>query len=96
VAVPRGVSSKQFIVWTRLPFPKLHSEWYVFTLLHGVSGCFSSVFYAFCLIDAETGEVEARTQAPQICTDDTKLDRRAFHRDFNSEVVAFFKKTLAA
>ena len=44
--------------------------------------------------NAETGEVEARTQAPQICTDDPKLDRRAFHRDFNSEVVAFFNKTL--
>jgi predicted dienelactone hydrolase len=41
------------------------------------------------------GEALAR-QAPQICTDDPQLDRHAFHRDFNSEVVAFFKKTLAA
>jgi predicted dienelactone hydrolase len=35
-------------------------------------------------------------QVPQICTDDPRFDRHAFHRDFNSAVVAFFKKTLAA
>ena len=35
-------------------------------------------------------------QAPQICTDDPSFDRHAFHRDFNREVVAFFKKALAA
>ena len=34
-------------------------------------------------------------QAPQICTDDPNFDRHAFHRDFNKEVVAFFKKALA-
>jgi predicted dienelactone hydrolase len=33
-------------------------------------------------------------QAPQICTDSPDFDRAAFHRDFNKEVVAFFKKTL--
>ena len=35
-------------------------------------------------------------QTPQICTDIPSFDRSAFHRDFNSEIVAFFKKTLAA
>jgi predicted dienelactone hydrolase len=35
-------------------------------------------------------------QAPQICADDPRFDRHAFHRDFNREVVAFFKKVLAA
>jgi predicted dienelactone hydrolase len=34
-------------------------------------------------------------QAPQICSDDASFDRAVFHRDFNREVVAFFKKTLA-
>lgn len=33
-------------------------------------------------------------QAPQICTDAAGFDRAAFHRAFNSEVVALFKKTL--
>jgi len=33
-------------------------------------------------------------QAPQICTDATGFDRAAFRRAFNSEIVAFFKKTL--
>lgn len=33
-------------------------------------------------------------QAPQICTDDPSFDRAAFHRDFNREVVEFFKNTL--
>jgi len=33
-------------------------------------------------------------QAPQICTDDPSFDRATFHREFNKEVVAFFKKTL--
>jgi hypothetical protein len=27
---------QQFIVWTQLPFPKNHSEWYVFTLPPGI------------------------------------------------------------
>jgi hypothetical protein len=35
-------------------------------------------------------------QAPRICTDDPSFDRHAFHRDFNREVVAFFKRALAA
>ena len=35
-------------------------------------------------------------QAPQICSDDAGFDRATFHRDFNREVVAFFKKTLVA
>jgi predicted dienelactone hydrolase len=35
-------------------------------------------------------------QAPQICTDDPKFDRHAFHHDFNREIVAFFKKALSA
>lgn len=56
---------------------------------HVVTGAGHYAFLPPC------GEALAR-QAPQICTDDPKLDRRAFHRDFNSEVVAFFKKTLAA
>jgi predicted dienelactone hydrolase len=34
-------------------------------------------------------------QAPQICTDAAGFDRAAFHRAFNNEVIAFFKKTLA-
>jgi predicted dienelactone hydrolase len=34
-------------------------------------------------------------QAPQICTDDPRFDRHAFHRDFNRDVVAFFKKALS-
>lgn len=33
-------------------------------------------------------------QVPQICTDDPGFDRATFHRDFNREVVTFFKKTL--
>lgn len=56
---------------------------------HVVTGAGHYAFLPPC------GEALAR-QAPQICTDDPKLDRSAFHRDFNSEVVAFFKKTLAA
>jgi hypothetical protein len=29
---------QQFIVWTKLPFPRHnHSEWYVFTLPHGIT-----------------------------------------------------------
>jgi predicted dienelactone hydrolase len=35
-------------------------------------------------------------QAPQICTDNPSFDRARFHREFNEEVVAFFKKTLIA
>jgi predicted dienelactone hydrolase len=35
-------------------------------------------------------------QAPQICSDDANFDRAKFHRDFNREVVAFFKTTLVA
>jgi predicted dienelactone hydrolase len=35
-------------------------------------------------------------QAPQICTDSPGFDRYTFHRDFNREIGAFFKKTLAA
>ena len=38
-------------------------------------------------------EVLAR-QAPQICSDDASFDRAIFHRDFNQEVVAFFKRML--
>lgn len=34
-------------------------------------------------------------QAPQICSDGASFDRVAFHRDFNREVVAFFKRKLA-
>lgn len=33
-------------------------------------------------------------QAPQICTDSTGFDRAEFHREFNREVVAFFKRTI--
>jgi predicted dienelactone hydrolase len=33
-------------------------------------------------------------QAPQICSDDASFDRAIFHRDFNQEVVAFFKRML--
>ena len=33
-------------------------------------------------------------QAPQICTDDPDFDRATFHREFNKEVVAFFRKVL--
>ena len=33
-------------------------------------------------------------QVPQICTDDPSFDRASFHRDFNREVVVFFKRTL--
>ncbi|HKV80631.1 MAG TPA: hypothetical protein VJP02_20950 [Candidatus Sulfotelmatobacter sp.] len=33
-------------------------------------------------------------QAPQICTDDPGFDRATFHREFNKEVVAFFRKAL--
>lgn len=29
--------TQQYIVWTQLPFPKNHSEWYVFTLPKGMS-----------------------------------------------------------
>ncbi len=36
----------------------------------------------------------AQVAAP-MCTDDPRFDRQAFHRDFNRDVVAFFKKTLA-
>lgn len=35
-------------------------------------------------------------QAPQICSDDASFDRATFHRNFNREVVAFFKRTLVA
>jgi predicted dienelactone hydrolase len=35
-------------------------------------------------------------QAPQICTDDPRFDRHAFHGDFNREVVAFFNRALGA
>jgi hypothetical protein len=28
---------QQYILWTTIPFPKNHSEWYVFTLPHGVT-----------------------------------------------------------
>jgi len=35
-------------------------------------------------------------QAPQICSDDAYFDRAKFHRDFNREVIAFFKATLIA
>jgi predicted dienelactone hydrolase len=35
-------------------------------------------------------------QAPQICTDNPSFDRSRFHREFNEEVVAFFRKTLNA
>ena len=35
-------------------------------------------------------------QAPQICTDTPGFDRPAFHREFNREVIAFFKKTLVS
>jgi len=34
-------------------------------------------------------------QVPQICTDAAGFDRNAFHRDFNVEVVEFFRKHLA-
>lgn len=33
-------------------------------------------------------------QVPQIRTDDPGFDRKAFHRDFNREVVGFFQKEL--
>ena len=33
-------------------------------------------------------------QVPQICSDAAGFDRKAFHRDFNREVVAFFSKHL--
>jgi predicted dienelactone hydrolase len=33
-------------------------------------------------------------QAPQICSDPAGFDRAVFHRDFNGEIAAFFKKTL--
>jgi len=35
-------------------------------------------------------------QAPQICSDDANFDRAEFHRDFNRQVVAFFKTRLVA
>jgi hypothetical protein len=28
---------QQYIIWTTIPFPKNHSEWYVFTLPHGMT-----------------------------------------------------------
>ncbi len=28
---------QQYILWTTIPFPKNHSEWYVFTLPHGMT-----------------------------------------------------------
>ena len=34
-------------------------------------------------------------QAPQICADAPNFNRAAFHREFNREVVAFFRKALA-
>jgi predicted dienelactone hydrolase len=33
--------------------------------------------------------------APEICSDGAGFDRAAFHRDFNADVVAFFRRTLA-
>lgn len=33
--------------------------------------------------------------APTICTDRSGFDRAAFHREFNAEVLAFFRKHLA-
>ena len=56
---------------------------------HLVTGAGHYAFLAPC------SEVLAR-QAPQICTDDPSFNRDAFHRNFNKEVVAFFKKTLLA
>ena len=35
-------------------------------------------------------------QASQICTDDPEFDRASFHREFNRQVVAFFRKALAS
>jgi predicted dienelactone hydrolase len=33
--------------------------------------------------------------APEICTDAAGFDRAAFHRTFNAEVLAFFRKHLS-
>src|SRR5215469_14346438 len=54
---------------------------------HVVNGAGHFAFLPPC------GEALAK-QVPQICTDAPGFDRDAFHRDFNREVVAFFKKTL--
>ena len=54
---------------------------------HVVNGAGHFAFLPPC------GEALAK-QVPQICTDGPGFDREAFHRDFNREVVAFFKKTL--
>jgi len=32
--------------------------------------------------------------APDICADDPGFDRAAFHRDFNAQVLAFFRRQL--
>ncbi len=32
---------------------------------------------------------------PDICTDPAGFDRGAFHKDFDSQVLAFFRKTLS-
>ena len=54
---------------------------------HVVSGAGHYIFLAPC------SETLAK-QVPQICMDAPGLDRAAFHRSFNNEVVAFFKQTL--
>lgn len=54
---------------------------------HVVNGAGHYVFLPPC------NEALAK-QVPQICTDDSNFDREAFHRDFNREVIAFFKRCL--
>jgi len=36
----------------------------------------------------------AKTNPPQVCTDPPGFDRTEFHKDFNAEVLAFFRKNL--
>jgi len=54
---------------------------------HVVSGAGHFAFLPPC------GQALAK-QVPQICIDDPRFDREAFHRDFNREVVGFFQKAL--
>ncbi len=54
---------------------------------HVVDGAGCSAFLPPC------GEALAN-QVPQICSDGPEFDRKAFHREFNREVVAFFQRTL--